>query len=111
MFARLTIVQAPTERVDETVSVMKEEVIPRVTEIPGLKGGYWFVDRATGRGGSLTFFESPEALRASEEAAAKLRAQATGQVGASVVSVEQFEVVAHIGDVPAGVMVSPVLGS
>jgi heme-degrading monooxygenase HmoA len=51
------------------------------------------VDRETGKGLTATFWESEEAMKASEEAADQLRDEAVGAVdGSELVSVERYEV-------------------
>jgi heme-degrading monooxygenase HmoA len=97
MFARVTTTQAAPDRADEAVRVITEQVIPGVEGIAGFKGGLWLLDRAAGKGLSVTLFETEEALRASEAAAARIRQEAVGQIQAGVVSVERYEVVASAG--------------
>ncbi len=97
MFARVTTTQAPPDRVDEAVRVIKEYVIPGAEGIAGFKGGLWLVDRATGKGLGVTLFETEEALRASEAAAGQIRQGAVDQIQGGVLSVEPYEVVASAG--------------
>jgi heme-degrading monooxygenase HmoA len=52
-------------------------------------------DRETGKLVSVTLWESEEALRASEEAADQLRADAADRTGGAIASVERFEVFAQ----------------
>jgi hypothetical protein len=69
-------------------------VIPNAKRLQGFKGGYWLVDRATGKGFGLTLFESEAALRATEEAAAQIRAQASSVT--KIIGVERYEVIAEV---------------
>lgn len=51
----------------------------------------WLLDRAAGKGLAISLYESEEALRASEQAADKLRKDAVGQIPTgNVISVGQF---------------------
>jgi heme-degrading monooxygenase HmoA len=56
-------------------------------------------DRSTGKSITLTFWESEEAMRASEEAADKLRQQAASEVQEEIAGVERFEV--YINEAPS----------
>lgn len=93
MHARVTTVQTPPDSVDESLQVVREQVLPRARQIPGFKGVLSLVDRETGKGITATLWESEEAMRASDEAADSLRGQAVGAVeGSELVSVERYEV-------------------
>jgi heme-degrading monooxygenase HmoA len=62
-------------------------------EINGFKNAYFMIDRDSGKGVSVTLWESEEALRESVSRADELRNQATQPSGASIESVESYEVV------------------
>jgi hypothetical protein len=102
MYARVTKFEGSLDKQDERIKLIKETVIPRAKELAGFKGGYWLVDRATGKGLGVTLFESDAALRGSEEGAAQLRSLASG-MGVRFTGVEHYEVVAEApveSDVP-----------
>ncbi|HSJ85106.1 MAG TPA: hypothetical protein VLA91_14985 [Acidimicrobiia bacterium] len=93
MYARVTTVQGPPESADASLKVIREQILPRARDIAGFKGILSLVNRETGKGLTATFWESVEAMKASEEAADKLRDQAVGAVdGSELVSVERYEV-------------------
>lgn len=93
MHARVTTVKGPPESVDQATQVIREQVLPRARELPGFQGILSLADRKTGDGFSLTFWESEEAMAASDEAADAMRGQAVGAIeGSEVVSVERYEV-------------------
>lgn len=93
MHARVTKVRGPADSVDVAVKVIREQVIPRARELPGYKGIISFANRETGDGWSATFWESEEAMAASDEAADAMRGQAVGDIpGSEVVDVERWEV-------------------
>src|SRR5437870_1633863 len=96
--ARRTKTKVSPDRVDTAVKVIEEQVIPGAQKLPGFVGGYWLLDRSTGEGVGFTFFDSRESLEASQVAADQIRAQATQEIGAEVVGVDLFEVVANTGD-------------
>ena len=95
MFARVTTIQAPPDRFDEGVRLIQERVIPAARQLSGFKGGYWMANRQTGGVVAVTLWESEEAMRASAAAMEQSRTQATQAVGASIQSVEEYEVIAQ----------------
>jgi len=72
-------------------------VTDSLDELEGFSKAYFLVDRAGGRGMSITFWESEDALKASVERANQMREKATDQAGASIQSVEHFEVALTVG--------------
>lgn len=100
MHARVTTVEGSPEKAEDAIRVIKEHVIPAAQRLNGFKGGYWFVNRKSGKACSFTLFESESALRASDAEASKIRESATQQIGSRIVSVEDFELVAE-AKVPA----------
>jgi hypothetical protein len=95
MHARVTRFKGELARVDEGVRNIKENVIPNAKKLTGFKGGYWLLDRKTGMGFSVTLFENEAALQSSEEAAKKIREQATATGATQITGVERYEVVAQ----------------
>jgi heme-degrading monooxygenase HmoA len=59
----------------------------------GFRGVLALADRSTGKMVAITFWESEEAMRASEASANKLRESAAGASAAEIASVDRFEVV------------------
>ncbi len=92
MFARVSTLQGPASEVDEGIRYVRENVLPRAAQMDGYKGAYLLVDRQSGESVSVTLWESEEALRASEEAADRLRGDAAGSLGAEIASVKRYEV-------------------
>jgi len=93
---RMTSIDGPPERADEARRLITEMVIPAAERIAGLKRGYWMGDDVTGRFAGVVLFGSEEELVASRETAQRLRDASTEQLGATVRSVEEYEVVATI---------------
>src|SRR5438093_12384009 len=92
MFARVSISQTPPDNVDLAIKVINEDVIPAAKKIPGFKGGYWLGDRMTGKGVVVTLFEDEAAMKESEEATKKIRSEAVSKIGATIVSIDRYEV-------------------
>jgi heme-degrading monooxygenase HmoA len=92
MYGRLTIIDGKTDRLD-LLPEPQEQEIPREDEMPGLRALYCLIDRETGRGVSLSIWDSREAMNASEERAGEQRSQAEANAAGTVVAVERMEVV------------------
>jgi hypothetical protein len=92
MYGRLTIIDGDPGRLDQ-LPEPQEATIPRPNEMPGLLALYCLIDRETGRGASLSIWDSREAMEASEDRAGEQRVQAVEAGSGNVVSVERMEVV------------------
>ncbi len=92
MFARVSTLRGPADKIDEGIRHVRENVLPRAEQLDGYKGAYLLVDRDSGTSVSVTLWESEEAMRASEEAADRLRSNAAEGTGAEIASVERYEV-------------------
>jgi heme-degrading monooxygenase HmoA len=95
MFARIGTWQGPPEGVERWAARVGEVVKPNVQRQPGLAAAYWLVDREGGKGLTITFWESEEAMRASEEFRSQSQSQTSSATGAGVTT-ERFEVIDHI---------------
>ena len=92
MHARVTTLEVSPERMDDAARHVQEQVLPRLSEMEGFRG---FVALSSSPGGKLqgvAFWESEEALRATDQAVAPIREGAAEAVGGTVVGVEEFEV-------------------
>lgn len=95
MHGRVTTIQGAPEREKEAREMITGTVIPTAREIPGLKAGYWLTN-GEGKVVAVTLFETEEEMVASRDTAQRLREGGTSKLGATVVSVEEFEVVGQI---------------
>ncbi len=95
MHARVTRFKGEPARVEDGIRRIKENVVPNVKNFAGFKHGYWLIDRKTGEGFGIGFFESEADLEASEGAAKKLREQAAATGGGQITAVERYEVFAE----------------
>ena len=104
MWVRMSTLQGSPNQSDEEVeqllTIMRENVIPTARQQDGYKGIVTLGDRKSGKGVSFTFWESEEAMRASEETANQLRQQAAEETGEEIAGVERFEV--FINEAPRG---------
>ena len=107
MHARMSIFEGPPDKLDEGVRHAREVILPQAKEMdPGFKGIIALTDRQSGKMLGITFWESEEALRASEEAANRLREGSAEAGGGTVAGVERYEV--GLFEVPSGGPVSGV---
>jgi len=67
MFARLTIVQLKVDRIDETVKLYEDSVVPAAKSQKGYRGIYLLTDRKTGKGISIALWDSEEDAIANEQ--------------------------------------------
>ena len=74
------------------VKQAQESVIPAARRLAGYQGILVLGDRGSGKSIAITLWESEQAMRESEEAANKLRSEASEAGGEEIVSVERFEV-------------------
>lgn len=94
MFARASTIPGSREKAGEAVSILEAQVLPQIQELDGFSGILGLVDRETGKSLVITLWETQEALRASEEAANTLRADAAKELGSTASPlVDRYEVV------------------
>ena len=93
MHARMSIFEGPPDKIDEGVRHAREVILPQAKEIdPGFKGIIALTDRQARKMVWITFWESEEAMGASEEAANRLSQQTVDVAGGMVAGVESYEV-------------------
>ena len=93
MHARVTTVEAPPDRMDDATRHLQEQVLPQLQQLDGFEGFIALRDRGSGRVRGVAFYESEEALRATDEAAARIRGGVAEATGGTIASVENYEVV------------------
>ena len=107
MHARLTTVEGvPSHKMDDAARHLREQVLPQLQQLDGFEGFIAVRDRENGRLRGLALWESEEALRATEEAAARIRGGVTEATGGTVAGVENYEVV--VFEVPSAGPISGV---
>jgi len=67
MYARFTIVQVKPDKIDETIKIYKESVVPGAKAQKGYQGIYLFTDRSTGKGYSISLWDSEADAVANEQ--------------------------------------------
>ena len=67
MFARFTIVQMKEDKMDEAIKLYEDSVVPGAKSQKGFCGIYLFTDRKTGKGYSISLWDSEEDAVANEQ--------------------------------------------
>ena len=91
MYARLTTLEGPPDRIDDAIRSTQEQVLPQLQQMDGFKGFIALGDRQSGKVRGVALWESEEALRATDEAASRLRGGVADATGGRVADVEQYE--------------------
>jgi heme-degrading monooxygenase HmoA len=92
MFARVSRLEGDPARTDEAITYVREKILPDARGLEGHRGMLSLIDRSTGQMMAVTFWESEEAMRATEEAANQLRGDAAAATDAAIAGVERYEV-------------------
>ena len=93
MHARLIRFQADPDLIDASTRHTEEVLLPLLRDMDGFRGFVSIGDRSTGAGVAISYWESEEAMRASEEAVTRARKDALDDAGAqSAPTIEHYEV-------------------
>ena len=96
MHARVSTYQGSPNLTQEQFEEMdrhdRANILPLVRQMEGFRGVIALLDRQRGKSLSITFWESEQAMRASEEDADRLRQQSVEAASETVESVERYEV-------------------
>ncbi len=93
MHARVSILEGPPDQIDEGLRYMREQILPNAfQDDEGFKGALALADRQSGKTLGITFWESEEAMRATEEEANRLRSEIAQAGGETIAAVERYEV-------------------
>ena len=92
MHARVTTLEVPPDRMDDATRYVQEQVLPRLSQMEGFKGFVALGSSQSGKLQGVAFWESEEALRATDQAVVSIREGAAEAAGGTVAGVEEFEV-------------------
>ena len=94
MHARLTRFEGSPERIDDAVRQSEDVWLPILREIDGFQGVNTLADRSTGTIVSITYWESEDAMRASEEKVSAVRKDVADAIAQRAQpTIEHYEVV------------------
>jgi heme-degrading monooxygenase HmoA len=94
MFARVTWTQLASgqqEQLDKAASFFKERILPSMQTRKGYLGAVLLGNRETGEGASVTYWESAEAMAASEAMGTAGRVEAVQALAGTIKDVDRFE--------------------
>jgi hypothetical protein len=102
MYGRLVEIEGvdPSKR-EEVLGIIRERIIPGLSEIDGFAGFISLVDEGNRRARSVVLWETKEGAEEAERQFAAKRAEIVGGMGGTVRSADLYE--APIVDVRAGV--------
>ena len=92
MHARVSTIQGAPSKVDDVARQAQEQTLPQLQKLEGFEGFVVLGDRQSGKMLGVSFWESEEALRASDEAASSVRSAAAETADGIVAGVEEYEV-------------------
>ena len=97
MYARMTVLDGETDRIDAAAAGIESDILPILREQAGFRGFTLIADRASGRLIGTSYWDSEEAMTASEEAVRPSRERAAAASGASGGPVvERYEVLVDV---------------
>jgi heme-degrading monooxygenase HmoA len=92
MFLRATRVQTPPDKVEAVIENFKTNTVKSLRAAAGNQGAVLLVNRQTGAGMGITYWESAKALAAAEQTGIQSRTQMTNKVpGTQIINVERAE--------------------
>ena len=92
MHARMSILEGPPDRMDEGLRHAREQVLPLLHQQDGFKGLVALGDRQSGKLVAIAFWESEQAMQASEDVGNRTRSETAEAMGDTVADVERYEV-------------------
>lgn len=92
MFARMSRFEVHPDQVDQALRNAREYVLPLLHQQDGFKAFIALTDRQSGKTIGVSFWESEQAMQASEEAGSRTRSETAQASGGTVVALERYEV-------------------
>ena len=109
MYVRVNTIEGSPDRIDDLTSHIQEQTMPQLRRMEGFEGFVALGDRQSGKVIGVAFWESEEALRATEEALSSVRSGAAEAAGGTLTSVEQYEVL--VNEAPSAGPLNAVTGT
>ena len=92
MHARMSTLEGSTEEMDEALRDVREHVMPQLKQQEGFKGFIALGNHQSGELIGITFWESEQAMQASEEVGDRTRSDTAEATGDAIEDVERYEV-------------------
>ena len=98
MHARVSYIDAQPDKLDDVIGQVESDVVPTLKDQDGFKGFTVLADRESGRMIGISFWESEDALSASDEVADRTRGEAAETAGSPEPRVERYQVAVDVMD-------------
>jgi heme-degrading monooxygenase HmoA len=92
MHARMSTLEGSPEEMDEGLRDVRERVLPLLKQQEGFKGFIALGNHQSGELIGITFWESEQAMQASEEVGDRTRSDTAEATGEAIEDVERYEV-------------------
>ena len=92
MHARMSTLEGSPEEMDEGLRDVRERVLPLLKQQEGFKGFIALGNHQSGELIGITFWESEQAMQASEEVGDRTRGDTAEATGDAIEDVERYEV-------------------
>jgi heme-degrading monooxygenase HmoA len=92
MHARMTTMEGSSERLDEGLREIREDVLPQLHQQEGFKGFIVFDNRQSGKLVGFSLWESEDAMQTSEGVGDRTRRESADTMGDTIEGVERYEV-------------------
>jgi heme-degrading monooxygenase HmoA len=109
MYARVTTIQGAPAKMDDAKDHIQEQTLSQLQKMDGFKGFFALGDRQSGKVLGVAFWESEEALRATDEAVSSVRSGVAEAADGTVASVEEYEV--FVNEAPSAGPLDAVTGT
>jgi hypothetical protein len=93
LFARMNTFEGSPDRLDDALRNVREQVLPQLHQQDGFKGLMFLADYQSGELQLMSFWETVQAMRASEEEANRLRTGVAEAGDQEIARVERYDVV------------------
>jgi heme-degrading monooxygenase HmoA len=90
--ARASTLEGSPERIDESFQRVQSETLRKLRDMPGNVGAIGYADRKSGRVTLISLWESPDAMRQSEQQATRIREEAAERGKQRIARVDRYEV-------------------
>jgi hypothetical protein len=92
VYARSTTIVAQSDRIDDGIALINDEVMPMMTEIDGCMGLSLLVERGSGRCIATSSWETAEAMRASDDRLQPIRQRLLDTTRGTGLDVQEWEI-------------------
>lgn len=93
MYARVTTFKIDPAKLDQGIANFKEKVVPMARTAPGYAGVALLLDRESGEGAGVTYWDTLTDMNTAEQVGQQARRQSSEATGAEVVDIDRFEMV------------------